>query len=234
MKKALALCLLVSVAMIGYTQVKSPDQFLGYKLGTRYTPHFNVVNYFKDVAATASNMVKLEEYGRTNEGRPLLLAYVALPENLSRLEQIRLNNLRLAGSTNDKAAPDEKGPAIVWLSYNVHGNETSSSEAAMLTLYELVNPSNAKTKEWLKNTVIIIDPCINPDGRDRYVNWYNNAVGNKFNANPYAREHLEPWTQGRTNHYNFDLNRDWAWQTQIETQQLIKKYNEWLPQVHVD
>lgn len=234
MKKFLALWLLLFVAMIGYSQVKSPEQFLGYKIGARYTPHFNVVNYFREVAATASNMVKLEEYGRTNEGRPLLLAYIALPENLSRLEQIRLNNLRLAGFAKDKMAPDEASTALVWLSYNVHGNETSSSEAAMLTLYELVNPSNAKTKEWLKNTVVIIDPCINPDGRDRYVNWFNSVVGTTPNPQPFTREHSEPWPGGRSNHYYFDLNRDWAWQTQVESQQRLAKYNQWLPQIHVD
>ena len=145
MKKVAGVALLF-ITSLAVAQVKSPDQFLGYKLGSRYTPHYNIVNYCKQVAETASNMVKLEQYGTTNEGRPLLLLYVTSPENLSRLEAIRQNNLRLAGMAMDKVAPEEKGPAIVWLSYNVHGNETSSSEAAMLTLYELVNPANTKTK----------------------------------------------------------------------------------------
>jgi len=180
------------------------------------------------------DMVKLEQYGETNEGRPLLLAYIALSENMQKLEAIRINNLRLAGMAKDKMAPDGNFPAIVWLSYNVHGNEASSSEAAMKTIYELVNPSNAHSKEWLKHVVVIIDPCINPDGRDRYINWLNSVIGKNANEDPQSREHSEPWPGGRTNHYNFDLNRDWAWQTQIETQQRLKKYNEWLPQVHVD
>ncbi|HEX6179888.1 MAG TPA: M14 family metallopeptidase, partial [Chitinophagaceae bacterium] len=107
-------------------------------------------------------------------------------------------------------------------------------EAAMKTLHALADPNNTRTKEWLKNTVVIIDPCLNPDGRDRYVNWFTSVVGNKPNSDPQSREHSEPWPGGRTNHYNFDLNRDWAWQTQVETQHRIKKYNEWLPQVHVD
>ncbi len=178
--------------------------------------------------------MKLQPYGETNEGRPLLLAFVSSAENISNLENIRKNNLRLANLGMDKMAANENAPAIVWLSYNVHGNEASSSEAAMLTLYALVDPSDTKSKEWLKNTVVIIDPCINPDGRDRYVNWYNSAVGKKFNPQPMAREHREPWPQGRTNHYNFDLNRDWAWQTQVESQQRIKMYDQWMPQVHVD
>lgn len=216
-------------------QLKSPDEFLGYSIGTKFTPHWKIVNYFQHVASQSAAMVKLEQYGETNEGRPLLLAFVSDPQNISRLDQIRMNNLRLANVAKDKMMPmEDNAPVIVWLSYNVHGNETSSSEAAMLTLYSLVDPSNTQTKEWLKNTVIIIDPCLNPDGRDRYVNWFNSVEGMKANPQPMAREHREPWPGGRTNHYNFDLNRDWAWQTQVESQQRIKIYDQWLPQVHVD
>ena len=225
---------LVAVAVTGFAQLQAPDEFLGYKLGSHYTPYFKIVDYLYYVAAQVPGMVKVEKYGETNEGRPLLLAYIASKENFSNLENIRKNNLRLAGTTADHVAATEETPVIVWLSYNVHGNEPSSSEAAMLTLYGLVNPANAGTKEWLKNTVVILDPCINPDGRERYVNWENQVQGKTPNTNPVAREHNEPWPGGRTNHYNFDLNRDWAWQTQIESQQRLIKYNQWLPQVHVD
>lgn len=216
-------------------QLQSPEAFLGYKIGTRYTPHFKIVNYFQHVAATVPAMVQVQQYGETNEGRPLLLSFISTAGNMQKLDAIRMNNLRLANLAIDKAAAmEENAPAIVWLSYNVHGNETSSSEAAMLTLYELVNPANTKTKEWLKNTVVVIDPCINPDGRDRYINWYTSVVGKNYNPSKMAREHREPWPGGRTNHYNFDLNRDWAWQTQVESQQRMIMYNQWLPQVHVD
>lgn len=230
----LAFTLLLTKFFVSEAQLKSPEEFLGYKIGSHYTAHWKIVSYFNHVAANASAMMKLQQYGQTNEGRPLLLAFISSAENISNLENIRKNNLRLANLGLDKMAADENAPAIVWLSYNVHGNEPSSSEAAMLALYALTDPSNTKTKEWLKNTVVIIDPCINPDGRDRYVNWYNSAVGKKFNPQPMAREHREPWPQGRTNHYNFDLNRDWAWQTQVESQQRIKVYDQWMPQVHVD
>jgi hypothetical protein len=235
MKKLTALfSLIICVFLLHAQTIPSPENFLGYSLGSHFTPHFKIVNYFKKIAETAPDMVKLEQYGETSEGRPLLLAYIASPENLKRLESIRINNLRLSGLTKDKMLPDENMPAIVWLSYNVHGNEAASSEAAMKTIYELVNPANTQSKEWLKNVVVIIDPCINPDGRDRYINWYNSVVGKDPNPDPQSREHREPWPGGRTNHYNFDMNRDWAWQTQLETQQRMKKYNEWLPQVHVD
>ena len=222
----------LSVIFTAYSQVQSPEQFLGYKIGSRYTPHWRIVEYCKHVATANPSMVKLQPYGQTNEGRPLMVAFVSASANISYLETIRTNNLGLAQMTSGGSTVN--APAIVWLSYNVHGNETSSSEASMLTLYALVDPSNSKAKQWLQNTLVIMDPCLNPDGRDRYVNWFNSIVGKQPNPSIDAREHREPWPGGRSNHYNFDLNRDWAWQTQVETQQRMKLYNDWLPQVHVD
>ena len=234
MKKILLFSVALMFAISCFAQIKSPEAFLGYKIGTRYTPHYKIVSYFQYIAEAASATVKLQQYGETNEHHPLYLTFISSQENMSNLENIRQNNLRLANLAKDKMMPSETAPAIVWLSYNVHGNETSSSEAAMLTLFSLVDPSNAQTREWLKNTVVIIDPCLNPDGRERYVNWFNSLVGNYYNPSNIAREHREPWPGGRSNHYNFDLNRDWAWQTQVETQQRIVQYNQWMPQVHVD
>ena len=120
------------------------------------------------------------------------------------------------------------------MSYNVHGNEASSLEASMLTLYDLANTTNTKTQEWLRNAIIILDPCINPDGRDRYANFFNQYFNIPANTSSDAKEHHEPWPGGRGNHYLFDLNRDWAWGTQVETQQRLKIYHEWMPHVHVD
>ncbi|MDN3655111.1 M14 family metallopeptidase [Ferruginibacter paludis] len=233
-KKIVLILFFACIVFCSFAQtIKSPDEFLGYPLGSKYTPHYKIVNYFKYAVAAMPQVMKLDQYGETNEGRPLLLAYIATPENLAKLDDIRKNNLRLTGMLTDQQG-NVNAPVIVWLSYNVHGNETSSSEASMKTLYELLNPANNATKEWLKNTVVLIDPCINPDGRDRYVNWYNSVVGKNANPDKQSREHMEPWPGGRTNHYNFDLNRDWAWQTQKETQQRLKMYNQWMPQVHVD
>ena len=235
MKKLIISSVLLVTVLSSFAQaLQSPEQYLGYKIGSRYTRHHKIVEYFRAVAQAKPDMVKIEKYGETNESRELVLAFIASPENLQKLESIRTNNLRLAGLGLDKMMAKTDAPSIVWLSYNVHGNETSSSEAALMTLYALVDPNNTQTKEWLKNTVVVMDPCINPDGRDRYVNWFNSVVGVKDNPDPAAREHAEPWPGGRSNHYNFDLNRDWAWQTQVETQQRLKKYNQWMPQVHVD
>lgn len=234
MKRLLSCLVLLLLAAGAFAQgLQSPEQYMGYKIGTRYTRHHKIMEYFRAVAQAKPEMVKLEKYGETNEGRELMLAFIASPENLQKLETIRNNNLGFAGLSSSKSAT-ETAPAIVWLSYNVHGNETSSSEAALMTLWALVDPNNTQSKEWLQNTVVVIDPCINPDGRDRYVNWFNGAVGTVYNSDPAAREHAEPWPGGRSNHYNFDLNRDWAWQTQVESQQRIKKYNQWMPQIHVD
>lgn len=206
--------------------LKSPEEFLGYQVGSQFSRHADVVAYFKYVAEH-SDWVTFDEYGKTNERRPLTYAVITTPENQANIETIRTNQLKNAGLTEGSASPDK---AIVWLSYNVHGNEASSTEASMLTLYELITTK----KDWLQNTVVIIDPCVNPDGRDRYANWYNKVKATPYDTNPDAAEHNEPWPGGRANHYLFDLNRDWAWATQVETQQRLKVYNKWMPHIHVD
>ena len=209
-----------------FAQLKSPSEFLGYEIGTEFSRHADVVNYFNHVA-DESDWVSYHEYGKTNERRPLTYALISTPNNLSKIEEIRLDNLKQIGIKEGNAEPRV---AIVWLSYNVHGNEASSLEAAMVTLYELITKKTA----WLENTVVIIDPCINPDGRDRYANWYNQVKATPYNPSQLATEHSEPWPGGRPNHYLFDLNRDWAWATQVESQQRLKLYNKWMPHIHVD
>jgi hypothetical protein len=220
----------VGVAATAQHTLQSPEEFLGYQLGDRFTLHYRAIDYYKHVAETMPN-VKLVEYGKTYEHRPLVYAVVTATENFKNLEQIRLDNLRRAGV--EPGTPSTK-VAIIWLSYNVHGNEANSLEASMRTLFELVDPANAKSQQWLKNTVVILDPCLNPDGRDRYANFFNQYGNILPNPDVDAMEHREPWPDGRPNHYLFDLNRDWAWLTQTESQQRIKAYNQWLPHIHVD
>lgn len=220
----------LSATVIFSQKAKSPHEFLGYQLGERFTFHYRMAEYFRHVDEMMPN-VKVVEYGKTYEDRPLLYAIIASKENFDNIETIRTDNLKRAGLI--QGTPSTKVP-IVWLSYNVHGNESSSMEAAMLTLYELSDPGNAKTQAWLKNTVVIIDPCINPDGRDRYARFFTQVGNTPANPDLDALEHHEPWPGGRFNHYLFDLNRDWAWLTQKESQQRVKVYNDWLPQVHVD
>ena len=224
MKKSLQLFALL-LALNTYAQeLQSPSEFLGYELGTQFTRHHEVVDYYQYLAATAPDRVKLNEYGKTNERRPLLLAYISSADNIKNLENIRQEHLK---NTSGEGNPSK---AIVWLSYNVHGNESVSTEASMQTAYELLTEKAA----YLENTVVLVDPCINPDGRDRYVNWYNETKNTPNNVDPNSKEHHEGWLSGRANHYMFDLNRDWAWLTQVESQQRLKFFNKWLPHVHVD
>ena len=207
-------------------ELKTPSEFLGYELGSQFSRHADVVNYFRHVADNSS-LVNYHTYGITNERRPLTYAVISSEANINKLENIRESHLTKAGIGNQET---DSEIAIVWLSYNVHGNEASSTEASMKTLYNLIT----EKKDWLENTVVIIDPCVNPDGRDRYANWYNQVKAEPYNIFQEAAEHHEPWPGGRPNHYLFDLNRDWAWATQIETRERLKVYNQWLPHIHVD
>jgi hypothetical protein len=212
--------------------LQSPEEFLGYKIGSKFTFHHRVIDYVRYVANQKPQQVKIIDYGTTNEGRPLLVAVVASAENMAKIEEIRTNNLKNISLMEGKAT--SKVPAIAWLSYNVHGNESVSSNTVSSVLYELLNKNNTTTQDILKNTVVILDPCINPDGYDRYTMWYNRMVGQNPNANPAAIEHNEPWPGGRFNHYLFDLNRDWAWQTQKESEARLKLYHTWMPHLHAD
>ncbi len=210
----------------------TPESFLGYRLGEQFTTHDRMVRYFETVATQAADRCQLIPYGQTYEGRPLVVMAVASPENLKRLEEIRTNNLSITGLAD--GSPTANQPAIVWLSYNVHGNEAVSSEAVMQVLHDLVDAGNAQTQGWLKNVVVLIDPCLNPDGHERYVQWYKQVANHPYQPLKYSREHQEPWPGGRFNHYLFDLNRDWAWQTQQETRQRLTLYNRWMPHLHAD
>lgn len=222
--------LLVLLPLAAAAQPRSPEAFLGYALGERFTPHHRIEAYVRHVAEAAPERVRVETYGQTYEGRPLLVAYVTSQRNLARLEAIRESNLALAGLGAAPVLPD--APAVVWLSYNVHGNEAVSSEAALEVLYRLATEPTAQ--RLLEETVVILDPNLNPDGRDRYVHWFTQTVGARPNPAPEAREHREPWPGGRPNHYLFDLNRDWAWGTQAETRQRAALYRRWMPHVHAD
>ncbi len=231
MKKILLSLLLALVAnLIAFAQLQTPEQFLGYKPGNRFTPHHRMIDYFEHAAAQNPN-IKLIQYGETNEKRPLLIAIISSAENITRLEQIRTDNLKRAGLM--EGTPTTEIP-INWMSFNVHGNESVGMEAAISTFHTLADPKNPKSQEWLKNQVIILDPCINPDGRDRYAMWYNQKMNTRLQLDPQSMEHNEPWPGGRANHYLFDLNRDWAWQVQVESQQRLKIYQQWMPQLHLD
>ncbi|MHB0970927.1 MAG: M14 family metallopeptidase [Thermoanaerobaculia bacterium] len=214
----------------------TPQEFHGYALGARFTSHERILAYF-DALAARSELVTVERYGESSEGRPLVYAVITSPENRSRLAEIRsavaeLN--RPDATTDDRAAAIAKSnPAIVWLAYGIHGNESSSSEAAMMVASTLLR-DDPEMRALREKLVIVIDPLENPDGRERYIGWFRQSLGVSPNASPDALEHHEPWPGGRYNHYLVDMNRDWAWATQKETRARIAAYFSWRPQVFVD
>ena len=233
MKKTflVAIASVMIICTVRAQSIKSPGEFLGYELGTQFTYQYRAVDYFKYIASI-SPMAKYREYGTTNEGRILGVCFVSSEENLANLEEYRKNNLiktgLLKGEFTGKQIP------FIWLAYNVHGNEAVGMEAAMKTLYTLVSGSYPGVTDYLKSCIIVIDPCQNPDGHDLYTNRYRNTMNSITNPDRKSWEHNQGWPGARTNHYMFDLNRDWTWQTQAETQQRLILYNQFMPQVHAD
>lgn len=213
----------------------SPQDALGYGIGERFTDPANVVRYMETLAAR-SPRVRVRRYGETAEGRPLIQVVIAREENLARLDAILDRNRELAtpGTTELQAREIVRdNPLVIYYQYGVHGNESSSSEAAMWTAWDLARGAGPVAGV-LDSAIVVIDPVVNPDGRNRYVSWYKQATGAEPNPNPESREHWEPWPGGRFNHYLFDLNRDWAAMTQPETRQRIATWGYWMPQVDVD
>jgi murein tripeptide amidase MpaA len=216
-------------------RVPTPEKVLGFKIGDRFATHAEVTAYVRAVAAAAPERVRVETYGRTPEGRELLVVVVTSPENHARFDELaaKIRALYSPSSAKPAAIPADL-PVFVWFSYGVHGDEASSPDAAVATLYHLAASRDADTAELLRRVVFTMDPMVNPDGRMRYLSWFTTAVNGEPDPNPDAREHHPSWPRGRGNHFGFDLNRDWAWLTQPETRARIERYRKTPPQVHVD
>jgi hypothetical protein len=216
-------------------RVPTPEKVLGFKIGDRFATHADVTAYVRAVAAAAPERVRVETYGRTPEGRELLVVVVTSPENHARFDELaaKIRALYSPSSAKPAAIPADL-PVFVWFSYGVHGDEASSPDAAVATLYHLAASRDADTAELLRRVVFTMDPMVNPDGRMRYLSWFTTAVNGEPDPNPDAREHHPSWPRGRGNHFGFDLNRDWAWLTQPETRARIERYRKTPPQVHVD
>ncbi|MBA4054728.1 MAG: zinc carboxypeptidase [Marivirga sp.] len=208
--------------------IPTPEEFLGYPIGTHHTRHDKVIEYFKTLDKL-SDRVSVEEIGKSYEHRSQVVAKITSPENQSRLEDIRKKHLAQAQSE-----PTENIPLVIHLGYNVHGNEPSSTEAAMLTAYFLTANDDPETTQWLKDMVILMDPVYNPDGRDRHTHWANMHKASPAVADPLDREHNEVWPGGRTNHYWFDLNRDWFLGIHPESRNRLKFFHQWRPYVMSD
>ncbi|MDN5202986.1 M14 family metallopeptidase [Fulvivirgaceae bacterium BMA10] len=212
--------------------IPTPEEYLGYSVGTHHTRHDQIVSYFKALDES-SEKVSFQEIGRTYEHRPLIVLTITSQENHQKLDEIRRQHLELCDPK--QTSPDvSKMPIIIHLGYNVHGNEPSSSEAAMLTAYYLAAAQSDEVKNYLDKAIIFIDPVFNPDGRDRHSNWANMHKGSPLVSDPLDREHNEVWPGGRTNHYWYDLNRDWLPLAHVESKARIEFFHQWLPNVLTD
>jgi hypothetical protein len=212
--------------------IPSPSQFLGYPIGDWHTRYDLIVKYFEKLDQI-SPMAKLQTIGYTHEHRPKVILTITSATNMGNLEQIRLKQIQLADPS--QAKPDVNSmPSIVHQGYGVHGNEPSSAEAAMLTAYWLMASQSDLAKNLRANSVVHIDPTLNPDGRDRHSLWANSNKGFPPVADPLDREHNEAWPGGRTNHYWFDLNRDWLPLAHPESRVKVEWYHQWYPNVTTD
>ena len=216
------------------SSISLPQEILGHKIGLRHTRTDQVVDYF-EALASQSNRLIVNDHAISHEGRRLIHAVVTHPDNHKRLESIRRANLSLSDSPEKIKNTDlDSMPLIAYLGFSIHGNEASGTEAGILLLYHLIAGNGKEIDQILKNTVLIIDPMFNPDGRDRFVNWVNGNRGAIPTSDGQDREHNEPWPGGRTNHYLFDMNRDWMPVTQPESNGRIKLFHHWRPQFVLD
>lgn len=220
------------------SNLPSPSDFLGYDLGKRFTEYARSVEYFT-MLAEKSDRIALSQYGATYEARPLLLLTISSRENMARIDEIKANQQILVARTQVQGKDKEvvnldRHPVINSYSYNIHGNEASSTEAAMQFAWELATTDDPLMLDALQKTVNLLFVCINPDGRDRYVYWANSVARRTGGEEPRDLEHYAPWPNGRTNHYWFDLNRDWVWGVHPESRGHTTMYQQWMPQVHTD
>jgi hypothetical protein len=219
--------------------IPSFEDVLGYNPGDRITWHRDAIRYYEALRAAAPDRVLVSRYARSWEGRDLIYVVVTSPENMARIDDVKVGMQRLADPRLTTRAEAEAiiadQPAITWLSYGVHGNEISSTDASMLTAYHLLaSRGDERVANIMRDTVVVIDPMQNPDGRDRFLQHFNMSEGLEPDDDRISAEHDEPWPGGRTNHYLFDLNRDWFIMTQPETRGRIELVQEWYPVAFVD
>ena len=215
--------------------VPRPEEVLGWEVGEWHARHDQLVEYVRRLAE-ASDRVLLEEQGRTHEGRPLLLLTISSPANLARIDEIRRRHRELSEPpyrAPDRAARAEM-PVVVWLGYSIHGDEASGSNAALLVAWHLAAARGGEAERLLDDAVVLLDPSLNPDGLSRFAQWANMHRGAVPVADPEGREHRQGWPSGRTNHYWFDLNRDWLPLQHPESRARVATFQRWRPNVAAD
>ena len=217
--------------------IDKPNKFLGFEYATRVATPEQITAAIQ-AWSKQSDRLKVIEYARTHENRPLHAVFITSPKNLNNLDQIKdkVTKLSDARLTNDRTAKSliDQLPAIAWMAYSIHGNETSGADAALGIIYHLIASKDKDVIEMLDEMVVIVDPVMNPDGRARFAKNLEQYRGTAPNYDDQSLIHTGDWPYGRTNHYYYDLNRDWVYLTQPETQGRVSLINEWKPQILVD
>jgi hypothetical protein len=229
--RALFLSLIVTLFVAqAQQQIPTPESFFGFSVGERHLRPDQIVDYLRALDASSDRMT-FEQYGETYEKRPLLLLTITSPENQKHIGEIKEQHRALSNPATSAGLDIESMPIVVWLGYSVHGNEASGSNAAVRVAYTLASAQGPEIEQMLARTVILLDPMINPDGLGRFSQWVNTHRPENPVADPASREHTEAWPGGRSNHYWFDLNRDWMPLQHPESRARLKKYYEWLPNI---
>ena len=217
--------------------IDHPNKFLDFNYGDRVANHSQISNAILRWSEQ-SNKIKVIEYAKSHEGRPLYVAFISSSENLNNLDEIKNQITKLSDpritSNAEANSIIENIPAVAWMAYSIHGNETSGADAALGIIYHLISSTDLEITNMLEDMVVIIDPMMNPDGRDRFAKSLEQYRGTAPNFDDQSLIHTGDWPYGRTNHYYFDLNRDWFYLTQPETQGRVKLINQWRPQILVD
>ena len=245
MKKLLFLFLFVSFSMsaqkvdlsyylpkdVTYNQsIPTPASVIGHEVGEWHITHDKLVTYMKALAAS-SDRIAIEDRGNTFEDRPLLLLTITSPKNHQNLEGIRKTHID--ATNNDKVVTSDN-PIVVYQGFSIHGNEPSGSNAALAVAYYLAAAEGTEIDDLLNNAVILFDPSFNPDGLQRFAYWANTNRSKNINPDPNDREYTEVWPRGRTNHYQFDMNRDWLPVQLPESKARIASFHKWLPNILTD
>ncbi|MBX2953542.1 MAG: zinc carboxypeptidase [Leadbetterella sp.] len=215
------------------SKIPTPKEFLGYEVGEQHATPYEVNAYFRELARHSDRM-KVETYGRSFENRELLLVTFTSPANLANLENIKAEHKKLANPDLSKGLKIKDMPVVIWMGYSVHGNEASAINASLLAGYHLAAAQGPEIDALLKDAVILVDPCLNPDGATRFSTWVNSNKSQTLVSDGNSREFRETWPNGRTNHYWFDLNRDWLYQQLPESRGRLVKFYDWRPNILTD
>ncbi|MEM7107210.1 MAG: M14 family zinc carboxypeptidase [Bacteroidota bacterium] len=213
--------------------IPTPSSVIGHEVGEWHVSHDRLVHYMYAVAA-ASDRISIQEFGRTFETRPQVLLTITSPENQSNIEKIRQDHVSLTDPSKSGGLDLNNMPAVVYMGYTIHGNEPSGSNAALAIAYYLAAAQGQEIENLLRKVVILLDPCLNPDGLNRFTHHVNSRRSKNLVSDPNSTEQNEPWPRGRTNHYWFDMNRDWLPAQLPESKNRIRLFHEWKPNVLTD